>query len=202
MRAILITMAAAAACTTGLRAGETYSGTAAVTFKGYSTLHDFEGTVSVPLTVTHEPKKAGDGVLTAKAGAEVAKMNTQHDERDEKMRVMFNAAANPLIDVQVKGASSRAARPATKTIAARGGKQVTMEQSGILPVTLTMAGTTRTVTAETRALKEDGKGHVEFDMTFRVSLKEFGLKPPSALLGAVSVKDAVDVKVHVSLDRK
>ena len=202
MRTILITMAAAAAFTTGLRAGETYRGTAAVTFKGYSTLHDFEGTVTVPLVVTHEPKNGGDGVLTAKAGAEVAKMSTQHDERDEKMRVMFNSAANPLIDVQVKGASSRAARPASKTITARGGKQVTMEQAGVLPVSLTMAGTTRTVTAETRALKDDGKGHVEFDMSFRVSLKEFGLKPPSALLGAVSVKDAVDVKVHVSLDRK
>jgi hypothetical protein len=184
MRTLLMGLLLAVPCW----ADETWTGTAAVQFTGYSTLHDFEGKVAVPLTV-----KRDGGVLSAKADAEVAKMDTDHDERDEKMRAMFSAAKHRFIDVEVKASESRA-RP----VKGEDGK----EKPGVLPLRLTIAGTSREIVGATTGLRDDGKGHVEFDLAFPVSLKEFGLKAPSALLGAVSVKDRVDVVVHVSLAKK
>jgi hypothetical protein len=185
MRTLLLSVLLAVPCW----AGETWTGTAAVQFTGYSTLHDFEGKVNVPLTV-----KRDGGELSAKADAEVAKMDTDHDERDEKMRAMFSAAKHRFIDVEVKGVSESRARP----VKGEDGK----EKPGVLPLKLTIAGTSREIAGATTGLRDDGKGHVEFDLAFPVSLKEFGLKAPSALLGAVSVKDRVDVVVHVVLEKK
>jgi len=69
-----------------------------------------------------------------------------------------------------------------------------------MPVTLTMAGTTGTVTAAVKNLRESATA-VSFDLSFPVSLKAFRLKPPSTLVGLVKVRDTVDVTARVTLFR-
>ena len=166
---------------------DVWVGKSDVTFKGYSTLHDFEGTVTaVPLQVTVEDREGGR-LVSATSAVEVQRMNTQDDGRDENMWKMFNTAVFKLIKITVDDVPEAAVRP-------------TGGVPGRMPVTLTMAGTTGKVVAEVTGLRES-KEQVSFDLAFPVSLKAFKLTPPSTLAGLIKVKDTVDVKVHVTLGR-
>ena len=167
---------------------DVWVGKSDVTFKGYSTLHDFEGTVTaVPLQVTVEDRAAGGRQVSATSAVEVQRMNTQDEDRDENMWKMFNTAVFKLIKITVEGVPEVSVRP-------------TGGVPGRMPVTLTMAGTPGKVVAEVTGLRES-KEQVSFDLAFPVSLKAFKLTPPSTLAGLIKVKDTVDVKVHVTLGR-
>jgi hypothetical protein len=47
----------------------------------------------------------------------------------------------------------------------------------------------------------EGPAQGSFDLSFQVSLKAFHLDPPKAAAGLVTVKDTVDVNVHVVLKK-
>jgi YceI-like domain len=167
---------------------DVWTGTSHVTFKGTSTLHDFEGTVpDVPLKVI--VKKAGDTrVISATSNVEVVRMTTREKERDEKMWAMFRAPKFRLIQISVPETPESALRPS-------GG------QPGTMPITLTMAGTENRVTGTVTQLRESGNT-ASFDLSFPVSLKAFNLDPPKALAGLVKVGDTVAVTVQVRLTRQ
>lgn len=164
-----------------------WTGTCAVAFYGTSTLHDFDGGVkSVPLEVTVEASPDGP-VVSAAPVVKVAEMNTKNDDRDEKMRAMFQAAAFPQLKLEVVKA------PLAKARSVAGG-------AGSLPVKLTIAGNAKVLAATVTELKETADT-VTFTLAFPVSLAAYRLSPPS-LMGVVKVGDEVKVKAWVSLKRK
>jgi hypothetical protein len=69
---------------------------------------------------------------------------------------------------------------------------------GELPVQLVFRNITNQVQAHTTNPKAIAGGW-EFDLDTVVSLKSFKLDPPSALLGAISVRDGVKIKAHVKV---
>jgi hypothetical protein len=168
-----------------LRAQEVWLGTSDVTFKGYSTLHDFTGTAkAVPLKVVVSPGKNGR-VVSATSDVEVKRLNTSNEKRDSNMMLMFQEAQHHLIKVEVTDAEER-------TLKGERGR------AGRMPVTLTIAGKHGTVNGTVVNISESPKS-VSFDLTFSVSLKAFNLDPPSTLGGLVKVQDNVDVTAHVTL---
>jgi hypothetical protein len=73
--------------------------------------------------------------------------------------------------------------------------------AGTLPVLLTFCG----ITKEVRAMTINPQllaGALEFELETEVSLNDFKLKPPSVLLGTISVRDRVKVKAHVKLQKE
>lgn len=169
-------------------ADEVWSGVSNVYFKGYSTLHDFEGSIGkVPLKVTVVPGKEGR-LVSAASEVTVKEISTHHEERDRNMMEMFQETAFHQIKVEVSRVREGDLRP-------QGTKP------GTMPVALTIAGTRSSVNAAVSGLAESA-GTVEFDLKFQVSLKAFKLKPPGTLVGLVRVKDNVDVVVHVVLKKE
>lgn len=167
---------------------EVWTGTSDVKFKGTSTLHDFAGTVpAVPLRVMVREGQAGR-IISASSDVEVARMSTAEKDRDENMWKMFNAAKFRLIKITVPETPEATLRPASG-------------HPGSMPISLTIAGTTGTVTGNVTNLREAAHS-VDFDLGFPVSLKAFNLKPPSTLGGLIKVGDTVTVSVHVSLKRR
>jgi hypothetical protein len=167
---------------------EVWTGTSDVRFKGASTLHDFEGSVrAVPLkvTVTASP---GGRVISATSDVDVKRMSTDHPDRDKNMWAMFNAAAFRFLKIAVPATPEATLRPKSGA-------------PGTMPVSLTIAGTAGTVTGAVTNLRESPTA-VSFDLSFPVSLKAFGLKPPSTLVGLVKVRDTVEVTARVALYRQ
>lgn len=169
------------------KADETWTGASDVRFRGYSTLHDFDGTVNqVPLKVTVKPGSNGR-MVSATSNAPVKEMTTANDKRDVDMWSMFQQAKYRFIKVEVPPTSEYTLRPG-------GGKP------GSMPVTLTIAGNSSTVNAVVTNVAESAT-QCSFDLAFQVSLKAFSLDPPKAAAGLVKVKDGVDVHVHVALKK-
>ena len=171
-----------------IRADEVWLGTADVSFKGYSFLHDFTGIVNrVPLKVLVS-QGANGRIVSATSAVEVKQMNTREEARDRGMRQMFDEAQFHFIKAEVVNADERELKPHGA-------------QPGALPVTLTIAGGRGTVSGAVTNTSES-RDAVSFDLAFPVSLKMFNLNPPAALGGIIKVKDTVDVTVRVTLQRR
>lgn len=167
--------------------GELWTGTSDVKFRGYSTLHDFDGTVrNVPLKVNVR-RGANARIVDATSDVKVKEMNTADEKRDANMMTMFREAQFHLIKVEVSGAEERTLRP-------QSGKP------GSMPVTLTIAGTRGTANGTVTKVSESPE-RVEFDLAFPVSLKAFKLEPPKVIGGLIKVRDNVDVTAHVVLKK-
>jgi polyisoprenoid-binding protein YceI len=119
----------------------------------------------------------------------VAEMKTGNDDRDVKMREMFQSDRHPRI---------RAAARDIDTDRVREGIRNNVGGKAPLEISLAIRGVERKVQATASNLKEDGP-RVSFDLEFPLSLKEFDLKPPS-VLGFIRVADRVLVKGTFSLD--
>lgn len=166
-------------------AQEIWTGSSDVTFKGYSTLHDFEGNLkSVPLKVTVSPGRNGR-IVSATSEVTVKQMTTHNTKRDESMLAMFHEAANHFIKVEVIAATEASLRP-------QGG------HPGAMQLHLTIAGKRGTVNGAVTNLAEQPEA-LSFDLKFPVSLAAFNLEPPKAMAGVIKVKDTVDVSAHVTL---
>ena len=184
-RALLLLLGVAFAPQT--RADEAWLGSSDVTFKGYSFLHDFTGTVNhVPLKVLVS-QGANGRTVSATSAVEVKQMNTREDSRDRAMRQMFDETQHRFIKVEVVNADERELKPQGA-------------QPGTMLVTLTIAGRRGTVSGAVTNVSES-RDAVSFDLAFPVSLKMFNLNPPAAL-GVIKVKDTVDVTAHVTLQRR
>jgi len=169
------------------RGGETWTGSSDVKFRGSSTLHDFDGTVSgVPLKVTVRPGANGR-LVDATSEVKVKEMDTADAKRDANMMTMFKEAQFHLIKIEVSGAEERALKP-------QPGKP------GSMPVTLTIAGTRGKVNGVVTNISE-APDKVEFDLSFPVSLKAFSLEPPKVIGGLIKVRDTVNVTAHVVLKK-
>lgn len=165
-------------------ANGTYTGSCSVRFEGKSNLHPFTGTLAkVPLSVTLR----NDDTMNMSTRIGVTDLNTAKPARDREMWKMFQSDKFPQLSVKVSSASLKNAYPG-------------LGKTGKLPVTLTIAGVSKTVTGQTRNFVTNSKGG-SFDLALTLSLKDLGLKAPRALLGTVKVKDTVSVVCKVTLSR-
>lgn len=184
MKTIVAWTATALLAAAGYAQAEAMSGKCSIDFKGYSTLHDFEGHVrSQPYTV--EVNRGADGAeqWAAKLAVPAAQMDTQHRRRDKNMHALLRVLQFPLIEGSVAPADPVLYRGAANPPA--------------LPIALTIAGRANTLQATVKNWQENER-RVQFDVEFPVSLKQFGLKPPS-VMGVIRVDDRVDVVCHVVL---
>lgn len=157
------------------RAGEVTT-TASITFRGTSTLHGFEGTVTpAPFPVIfRKDSETGRTNISATVTVNVADMTTQHNKRDKNMFKMLDAENFTTIS----GTLTNALIPA--------------EGSGEATVHLKIHGVEQDITATLSDLKID-ETQSTCRMEFPVSLAAFGLKPPS-VIGLIRVGDTVTVE--------
>jgi polyisoprenoid-binding protein YceI len=157
-----------------------YTGQAAVTFTGKSTLHDFTGTVNAqPFDIRATPSADKKSTTyTAAVDVTVTGMNTANNKRDKTMQVMFDAPNFPIIRGEI-----------TNLVVTADGPQPTEIQLKIrdkvssLPVTVT-------------GWKSE-KDSIAFHLNFNVSLRSYGLKAPS-VMGVIRVADNVTVDCDIT----
>ena len=169
---------------------ESISGACDVSFLVSSTLHDFPGSGRcVPFTATVTRDAEGRRILPiVEVEVPVDGMDTRNRSRDAQMREMFQADRFPRIHASVRDVDVDRLREAMGKDP--GGKAP-------LDLLLRIRDVERKVRATAGSLKETGE-RVSFALEFPVSLKEFGLKPPS-VLGIIRVGDKVSVKATFDL---
>lgn len=150
------------------------SAVAQIVFRGTSTLHDFEGRVrSEPFQLL-----LSTNTWSARTDVIAASMATSNGRRDRAMWIMLATNLYPRLSGQVenavRGPTSNA--PALLSLRIR-------DQQTNLPVTLT-------------DWTETTNG-VRFHATWDISLKQFGLKPPS-VMGFIRVGDRVHLDADVT----
>lgn len=168
----------------GLLPARALNGQCTIDFHGSSTLHDFDGQVhSQPYEVEIHREADGTERWNATLSVHSVEMDTQNTRRDKNMRSWLRVADFPLIEGVICG---------TNPSIYRGGKD-----SPPLPITLTLVGRQKILSTAVRNWQETDR-EILFHVEFAISLKEFGLQPPS-LLGMIRVQDRVDIICHVKL---
>lgn len=164
------------------------SGTCDVRFEATSTLHDFAGTARCrPFTAAVAAGAAGRRTVpVVEAEVPVDGMDTRNGARDRQMRTMFDGARYPTIRATVRGIDPERLRRELR--GAPGGRVV-------VELVLRIRDVERPVRAVARRLSESA-GAADFELEFPVSLKEFGLSPPT-VLGFIRVGDRVLVTATV-----
>ena len=116
-------------------------------------------------------------------------METGIGGRDSDMRKMFRADRYPEIHGSAREVDIDALR-----------EQMRADPQGRarIGVTLSIRGVEREVSVSAGALKEEGN-RASFDIEFPVSLKDFGIEPPS-VFGFVRVGDVVSVKTIFNVE--
>lgn len=150
---------------------------AIIRFNGTSTLHDFGGTIAAQpfvLTVVSNTWSATADVLAAQ-------MNTASEGRDRNMHKMLDTNSHPRLRGSVSQAPVPLAGPTNATL-----RFQIRNQAHDLPVRVE----NWTETAE----------RIAFHAAWEVSLKQYGLKPPS-VLGVIRVGDKVKVEADVVADK-
>lgn len=150
---------------------------AIIRFNGTSTLHDFGGALAAqPFVFTMI-----SNTWSAEADVLSAQMNTASDGRDRNMHKMFDTNSYPRLHGSVTNAPVPVAGSTNFTL----GLQIRNKKLD-LPVHVE----NWTETAE----------RIEFHAEWEVSLKQYGLKPPS-VLGVIRVGDKVRIEADVSVDK-
>lgn len=150
------------------------SASAEIRFQGMSTLHDFEGHVSSQpfvLVLT-------SNTWSAKADVVAEQMTTAHDRRDRNLWKMLAASIFPRLSGEVQ----------PSPIPSPGGTNVMLllrirDEQHSLPVQIT-------------GWRESSEA-IQFHAAWDVSLKHFGLKPPS-VIGVIRVGDRVHLDAQIT----
>jgi hypothetical protein len=174
-------------------------GQAMIRFYGKSTLHDFSGSVkSEPFgwQILTDPNTQRP-IVRGQLDVVVETMNTHNKDRDKNMHAMFESKKFPRIHGAVQDANLAPCLPVVRTVDA---KKPPREIPGKLPILVTIRDTRQTVTAEVSHLQTGAK-EVTFSLAFELSLKSFGLKPPS-VLGIIRVGDKIRIEAEVTLTPK
>lgn len=180
---------ASAAVAAGAAAGpETLAtSTGAITVEGTSSLHawtvvakDLRGSLVLPAGFL---EGGADAVPTASFTLAVTALRSEHDRMNRIMWESLLAAKHPDLIFTLQTASLNGNQPGA----------VKVEITGLL----TVAGTARPVTLSL-SVRRDGQrllasGQLPLKMT------DFGIKPPTAMLGTVRTGDSVLVKIEATL---
>ena len=150
------------------------SAVARIRFQATSTLHDFEGTVrSQPFVLV-----LSSNSWSAEANVLGSEMTTAHDGRDKNMKKMLETNQHPRLTGAVRDAAIPTATATKVSCTLR-----IRDRSFELPVTIS----DWSETAEA----------VRFQATWKLSLKQYQLKPPS-VLGVIRVGDEVRLVAQVT----
>lgn len=159
-------------------------GTAKIKFKGTSTLHDFEGSAESKVIAKKATEK---GIVKWNFISElkVKTMNTNKDSRDKNMMKMFNETKFPIIEVSIKELDDSVLKAAE-----------TKPQSIICDITISGIKNSIQATISSVTNKDEA---LNFALDLNLSLKQFKLKNPTAMLGMVKVGDQVKVTIDTSI---
>jgi polyisoprenoid-binding protein YceI len=158
------------------------TGTGNIAFKGFSTLHNFEGQAAVqPFTIKLSPG-VGSGKWSAEADVSVPGMSTGNRSRDKEMCRMFTADSYSLIHGKVTNAAIPAGGSGTVTMQLR----IRNEEH---PVSIAIQNWRQT------------KDELRFTGSGEVSLSQYGLQPPS-VAGVIRVKNTVTLEAQFTATRR
>lgn len=170
-----------------------WAGSCKVHFSGQSTLHDFEGTVAAdPFTVTvSDLANAADATASATVVVRASGMDTGNEKRDVEMHKSMDVANHPEIVVEIDHLAVASTRPAADGPVPR---------PTVIPFKMTLKGKSHEVNGQVSNWSYSEK-EASFTVSFPVSLKNSGIKPPN-VLGLVKVKDEILVSASLHLTRK
>lgn len=175
----------ALALTTGLLQAQVLKivpASSSITIQGTSNLHDWKSKAE---QIKGEMVLSGDNKLSSLA-VEIPVKSIKSGEKlmDSKTYDTFNANKHPNISFRMTDIS-----------------QVQFTGSGMqVSVTgnLTMSGTTRKVTVKANG-KQLKPGTYVFNGDMALKMTDFGMKPPTALLGAMKVGDGIKLAFDVTM---
>ena len=151
-----------------------WQGTATTEFAVKATMDSFVGKAS------SEPIVLADGATEFPVTFQVAKLDTGKKKRDVEMQHMFHADQH--LDIVGVAQLADVLKP---------------NEAGEVPVNLTISGVTQTLPAKiSDVVQADGK--LSFQAYLEISLKSFGLKPPS-IMKIINVGDVVKVTTTFTL---
>ena len=161
--------------------------------KGTSTVRSFECKAS-ELEVRVETSGPGAGfavvagekaVTRAAVDVPAAKLDCSNGTMNDHMRKALKAKESPVIGFRVASYEL-----------AKGTASATVTMTG----ELSLGGVTKPVTVVAKAT-EEGNGQLRVAGTHEVKMTEFGLKPPSLMMGTMKVKPVVTIGYDVSVLR-
>ncbi|RBP38181.1 YceI-like domain-containing protein [Roseimicrobium gellanilyticum] len=163
-----------------------WKGTAALTFAGTSTLHDWSGTVKAQpfLTTVGMTDSTKPSSIKAKVEVKVVEMDTKEPKRDENLRKAMRMADFPLVTGEIDTEFPKL-MPGIGTA------------PQVLPIQLTLLGKSHSVMGVITNWKQNGD-KASFDLDFEVSLKASGIRVPSVML-VIRVGDVVKVHAEITL---
>ena len=151
-----------------------WQGTAQAEFAVKATMDSFVGKAA------SEPIALAADATELPVTFQIAKLDTGKKKRDVEMQHMFHMEQHPEL-----------------TGVAKLDDLSKLEKAGEVPVTMTIAGVTQELTAQiTDVQRADGQW--SFTAQFDISLKSFGLKPPS-IMKIINVGDVVKVTTRFNL---
>jgi hypothetical protein len=159
---------------------------------GTSTLHDFTGAVQCqPFPVRLVRGSDGRTMIPAVGiSVLVDEMDTRNKSRDKQMREMFQSGKFPRIQAFLADLDPDKIRQEMSK--GQNGK-------GTVELSLKIRDVERRIRATVGNLRET-PGRVSFDSEFQLSLKDYDLKPPTVLFGAIRVGDSIKVNATFRLD--
>ena len=165
-----------------------YRGSCTVTFQVQKTMmKDFSGHAACePFDLTVTDNKISIPVIAV----QVATMETGNSKRDREMRIMFEYQTFPRITAEIEDYT--ADQPLTT-----GGRIDQIPEE--LTFGLTIRDITQRITATVTEPRIDSSV-IEATLVFDLSLASFELDPPS-FMGIVKVKDHLQIRANVFLDR-
>ena len=155
---------------------------------GTSTVHDWECEAE-QLTGTVDAEPAADrvsGISGISVTVPVARIDCDNGIMNGKMRDALRASANPSI---------RYALTSARVGTVNGGR-FGIEATG----QLTIAGTTRTVRVQAQG-QALSNGRYRVTGTVPVTMSEYGVEPPTAMMGTLHTGDRVTVHFDVTISR-
>lgn len=192
IRSILFTLLFTAGLIPAFSQEVTWKGTCNVHFTGESTLHDFEGDVAAEPFTVKIAGMADPATATASSSVVVkaAAMDTGNEKRDIEMHKCMDVTTYPEIVVDIDQLPVADTKPE---------KDGAMPRPTIIPFQMTVMGKAHEVTGKVSDWSYSDE-EVAFSVSFPVSLKECGIKPPG-VLGVVKVKDEILVKASLKLKK-
>lgn len=178
----LLALPLAAAETTRMQ-----TASATVKVEGTSTMHAWsvggstiQGFVEIPVALADGSSGEWVGKVrpATKITIPVASLDSEHKKMTSLMRDALQAEKAPNIEYQLTEVVGQKAAGGTVELATRG--------------TLTIAGKTRPLEMPVQ-VRRAGGGQIVIRGTAPVKMTDFGIKPPTAMLGTIKTGDAVTV---------
>lgn len=158
-----------------------------IAVRGTSTMHDFEckaglisGAIQVPITGSTDVADALNGMQTVSVSVPVEKIDCGNGTMDKKMKSALDAGKAPLIKYTLTRATVTG--PA--------------DASGFYPMNtsgrLALAGQEKPIEMAVRG-KQLADGSFLFSGSTQILMKDWGISPPTAMLGAMKTGNEVTV---------